>query len=124
MSRWRATQHLFKLQTSFHGDSIKLDGAEPPITPCSAPTSSSQLTTVCRLSEDPTPSSPPGRILVDRKRNLLLIRCREDWALFRRLTIHRKPVMSAVDFVNGYLNKRPVEQHIFTTSSPISEGPS
>jgi len=27
----RATRHLFKLQTTFHGQIVKLDGMEPPI---------------------------------------------------------------------------------------------
>lgn len=98
--RWRALHHLFKLQTSFHGDNVKLNEIEPP--PPQLPALTSNVL------------DRPGRIVVDRKRNLILVRSgHQDWVAVRHVTLHRRPVMSAVDFFNGYLQKRPAEEHYF-----------
>ncbi|XP_032785352.1 methionyl-tRNA formyltransferase, mitochondrial isoform X1 [Daphnia magna] len=97
-NRWRATRHLFKLQTFFHGNNVKLNDVEPPTT--KAPT----------MFQDVV--DRPGRIIVDRQRNLLFVRC-QDWVAFRHVTLHRRPVMSALDFFNGYLQKKAIDQHYF-----------
>ena len=94
---WRATRHLFKLQTTFHGQIVKLDGMEPPI-----------------IENNVSVSERIGKIKVDRLTGLLFVRCRYDWAAFRHITLHRKPVMGPQDFVNGYLKKRPIDQHYFS----------
>nr|CAG4641969.1 EOG090X0BM2 [Eurycercus lamellatus] len=106
-NRWRATKHLFKLQTSFRGEVVKLDGAEPPTT---------RLDQSAVKVEEAELSSP-GRILFDRRRNLLLVRCKQDWASFGLVTLPRRPVVRAIDFSNGYLRKLPVHQHFFGISS-------
>lgn len=100
-NRWRATCHLFKLQTYFHGANVKLNDAEPP------------TTTTLELTAENLVDVRPGRIVVDRSRNLLFVRCQEDWLAFRHVTLHRRPVMSALDFFNGYLQKKDVSQHYF-----------
>ena len=94
---WRAPRHLFKLQTTFHGQIVKLDGMEPPI-----------------IENNVSVSERIGKIKVDRLTGLLFVRCRYDWAAFRHITLHRKPVMGPQDFVNGYLKKRPIDQHYFS----------
>nr|CAG4646508.1 EOG090X0BM2 [Macrothrix elegans] len=104
-NRWRATCHLFKLQTMFHGDNIKLDKMEPPVVDLQP-----SPTTLKDLND-----AQPGRIVLDRHRNLLLVRCRSDWAAFGDVTLHRRPVMSARDFANGYLKKRPLNEHYFNS---------
>lgn len=101
-NRWRATCHLFKLQTFFHGANVKLNAVEPPTEPM--PEMLQNLVDV-----------RPGRIVVDRTRNLLFVRCQEDnpWVAIRHVTLHRRPVMSALDFSNGYLAKKAIGQHYF-----------
>lgn len=95
---WRATRHLFKLQTTFHGQIVKLDGMEP-------------VTENTVIDSD---KQTIGKILVDRARGLLLVRCQSDWAGFRHITLNRRPVMTPLDFANGYLKKRTDDQHYFT----------
>nr|CAG4636444.1 EOG090X0BM2 [Eubosmina coregoni] len=95
---WRATQHLFKLQTTFHGQIVKLDGMEP----------------VTENTVIDSEKQTIGKILVDRARGLLLVRCQSDWAGFRHITLNRRPVMTPLDFANGYLKKRTDDQHYFT----------
>ena len=99
-NRWRAVRHLFKLQTTFHGINVKLNDVEPPTT---------KLANVDVVGQ-------PGRIVVDRQRNLLFVRCQENWVAIRHVTLHRRPVMSALDFFNGYLQKKTVAQHYFQVS--------
>nr|CAG4640300.1 EOG090X0BM2 [Daphnia pulex] len=101
-NRWRATCHLFKLQTFFHGANVKLNAVEPPTTEPFA----EMLQNLVDVR--------PGRIVVDRTRNLLFVRCQEDqWVAIRHVTLHRRPVMSALDFSNGYLAKKAIGQHYF-----------
>nr|CAG4649612.1 EOG090X0BM2 [Scapholeberis mucronata] len=103
-NRWRALRHLFKLQTSFRGENVKLNEIEPPSTvPPPPPVMSSNLV------------ERPGRIVVDRQRNLIFVRCQDWWVAIRLVTPHRRPVMSAIDFFNGYLQKRPAEEHYFSS---------
>ena len=102
-NRWRATCHLFKLQTFFHGANVKLNNVEPPSATSFLPTIMTENLVDVR----------PGRIVVDRLRNLLFVRCQEDWVAFRHVTLHRRPVMNAVDFFNGYLQKKDIGQHYF-----------
>ena len=61
-------------------------------------------------------NSQPGFVVVDRQENLVLVRCRENWAGFRDITVDRKAVMSAVDFSNGYMHKVSKEWHRFVPS--------
>nr|CAG4651257.1 EOG090X0BM2 [Simocephalus serrulatus] len=98
-NRWRALRHLFKLQTIFHGVNVKLNNVEPPTTKPPATCQDVPLT--------------PGRIVLDRQRNLLFVGCSEDWVAISQVTLHRRPVMSALDFFNGYLQRRSVAQHYF-----------
>lgn len=99
-NRWRGVRHLFKLQTTFHGMNVKLNDVDPPST----------------KPPNVDLAGQPGRIIVDRQRNLLFVRCEKDWVAIRHVTLHRRPVMSALDFFNGYLQKRPVDQHYFDVS--------
>jgi methionyl-tRNA formyltransferase len=89
------------LQTFFHGANVKLNDVEPPTT-VPAPELLKNLVDV-----------RPGRIVVDRSRNLLFVRCQENWVAFRHVTVHRRPVMSALDFFNGFLQKKSNGQHYF-----------
>ena len=108
-NRWRALQHKFKFWTTFHGDYIRLDAMQPPL---SRLPSTVNLQRNFGVAEEPSDVGA-GRVVVDRKQNLLLIRCREDWAPFRSVTINKKPAMSAMDFANGYLYKRRFDEHFF-----------
>lgn len=99
-NKWRAVSHLFKLETCFCGDKLKLDSMLPPI---------------ADAGQVDAADATVGRILLDRKRNLILVRCLGGhWAAFSRITVARKPVMSAIDFANGYLHKKAIGQHFFT----------
>lgn len=97
-NRWRALGHLFKLQTIYHGNNVKLNIVEPPTT---------KPPSTCKDVDQ------AGRIVLDRQRNLLFVRCSEDWIAISQVTLHRRPVMSALDFFNGYLQRRSVAQHYF-----------
>jgi len=109
-NRWRAVQHLFKFLTAFHGDSIRLDAMEPPV---------DQLPDTINLQrnfsagEEPEKAGP-GRVVVDRKKNVLLVRCRQHWAVFRLVSVNKKAPMSSMDFANGFLYKKPYEEHFFS----------
>jgi len=108
-NRWRALHHKFKFWTTFHGDYIRLDAMQPPV---SRLPDTVNLQLIFGANEEPSDVGA-GRIVVDRKQNLVLIRCREDWAPFRSVSINKKPVMSAMDFANGYLYKRRYDEHFF-----------
>jgi len=108
-NRWRALHNKFKFWTTFHGDYIRLDAMQPPL---SRLPDTINLQQVFGVPKEPSDVGA-GRIVVDRKLKLILIRCREDWAPFRAVTINKKPVMSPMDFANGYLYKRRNDEHFF-----------
>jgi hypothetical protein len=96
---------MFKLQTTLNGVVMKLDEALPPM---------DQLP---YRWKDEAPFNRPGRILVLRSQNQLLVRCNcMQWVPFRLISPgSKKAAMTALDFYNGYLRKLPVESHYFGT---------
>nr|CAG4650415.1 EOG090X0BM2 [Sida crystallina] len=101
-NRWRAVQHMSKLQTTLNGVQMKLEAILPPV---------------------PTPDHLPldeqvdqtGRVLVDRKKNLILVRCScSRWLPVSRVAPAGKTAMTAVEFANGYIRSG---KHVFRESN-------
>ena len=55
-----------------------------------------------------------GCIAIDRKNNLVLVRCADGrWIVLRNVAPPKKPAMSALEFANGYLHQLPIHSRRF-----------
>lgn len=92
----RALKGLYPLQTSWNGIGVKL------LEVATSKEISSQV------------NHKPGFVMYDKNEKVLKVLCTDKkWICVKRIGVTGKPVMSATDFSNGYLNKVDLDRRFF-----------
>lgn len=93
----RALKTLYPLQTSWNGVTVKL------------------LDVVKTEGSSVSDGYTPGFVMFDKVNKVLKVLCADrKWICVKNVRVVGKPVMSAVDFNNGYINKLSKDRRYFT----------